>query len=51
MTTLSIRLDADDLQALRKRAQELRIPPTIYARTLIVQGMRCREVNEMEGKR
>ncbi len=41
MGKLSINIDERDLEELRKRAEDLRIPPTVYARTLIIQGMRA----------
>jgi len=41
MASLSIRLDDEDLEILKKGANELRIPYTILARTLIVQGLKA----------
>lgn len=41
MKTLAIRIDEKDLEELRERAEALRIPVTVYARSLIVQGMRA----------
>jgi predicted DNA binding CopG/RHH family protein len=40
MALLAIRIEQDDLDRLKEKAAELRIPFTIYARTLIVQGMK-----------
>lgn len=40
MANISIRIDDGDLEELRKKAETLRIPVTIYARSLIIQGMR-----------
>jgi predicted DNA binding CopG/RHH family protein len=40
MSSLCIRMDERDLEAMRKKAAELRIPPTIYARSLIIRGMK-----------
>jgi hypothetical protein len=40
MANISIRFDDEDLEELRKKAEALRIPVTIYARSLIIQGMR-----------
>lgn len=41
MGKLSINMDGRDLEELRKRAEDLRIPPTVYARTLNIHGMRA----------
>lgn len=49
MANLCIRIDDADLEELRKQADERRVPHTILARMLIVQGLRdvlqARELN------
>ena len=40
MALLAIRMEDTDLQELKKQAEDKRIPFTIYARSLIVQGMK-----------
>lgn len=42
MKTLCIRMSEDDLKALRKAAEEDRLPPTALARMLIFKGLRDR---------
>jgi len=41
MANLCIRIDDEDLELLKEKADELRIPHTILARTLIVQGLKA----------
>lgn len=43
MPNLSIKFDDEDLKAIRKKAADLRIPPTVYCRSLIIQGLRNAE--------
>ncbi len=40
MGTLAIRISDEDLEELKERAKDLRIPPTVYARMLIIRGMK-----------
>lgn len=40
MPLLAIRIEQEDLDRLKSQAEERRIPFSIYARTLIVQGMK-----------
>jgi hypothetical protein len=42
MANLSVRLDSNDLEDLRRMAGDMRVPYTILARMLIVQGLRSR---------
>lgn len=46
MAKLSINMDDKDMQEMRKRAEELRIPPTVYARMLIIQSMKAEDRTE-----
>lgn len=40
MALIAIRIEQADLVELKKQAEERRIPFTIYARSLIIQGMK-----------
>ena len=40
VANLSLRLDSNDLEDLRRMAGDMRVPYTILARMLIVQGLR-----------
>lgn len=40
MGNLCIRLEDEDLEQLRAQAGEMRVPHTVLARMLIVQGMK-----------
>ena len=46
MGKLSINIDERDLKELKKKAEDLRIPPTVYARMLIIQSMRAEDRTE-----
>jgi len=43
MVTLAIRIKDDDLALLKKRAEELRIPFTVLARSLIITALKEKE--------
>lgn len=40
MELLAIRMDEADLEELKRKAAEVRVPVSIYARSLIMQGMK-----------
>jgi hypothetical protein len=38
-TYLTIRIECDDLNELKAEARKLRIPPTVYARSILIQAL------------
>lgn len=51
MAIMAIRMEQEDLDQLKREAAEERVPYTIYARMLIVRGMKKTVTNEPEPSR
>jgi hypothetical protein len=48
MALVALRMEQSDLDQLREQAAAMRVPYTVLARALIVQGLRMKELKFMD---